>query len=561
MKKIVCFLLCMCTLFSTVGCSNGGGIDSTKSQLYIGNQNAGLGTAWLEQVVKNFEQQYANTSFEPGKTGVEVFVTNRLEEYSQTSLTSTMPDNDIDLYYLDNIIPDAWISEGLISETTSAVQAKIYDEDGELSEISGKPAVQSIEDMMYDGVAQKYIVNNKYYGLPFFAETGGIIYDKDLFEEKSYYFEKSTYGPNGQITKLGDIGLKRNDENIGIGPDGIEGTTDDGLPETYTQFITLLDTMLIDNVIPFTWSVLGYQVRIAYTYIWANYEGADDFALNFSFAGEDSDFGDIDDTNAYQLRGQEGRKAALQLFYDLAKKSDYHSPNVDKSTQSHTEAEYEFVYSKKTNKRIAMLFEGSYWENEARSTFDFMEQTNPNDGYGKRNFGLLPVFKFTNIEEKNYGIKAQTTRENVLRGGNMSSYECISNASPRKEIAAKFIQFAHSASQLAVFTAHTDCIRPYTYTLTPAMKNTFTPFARSVYELLEDGAKLVPCVDSSPLKKANNGLFNTESCWNFRVVMNTTEYYNPYSVFAAKSPSYSIEEVFSAIKSYGSFTKDNWPSL
>lgn len=565
MKKLLTTIVAAIMAFGMVagvGCSGGGGgIDETKSQLYIGNQNAGLGYVWLEKIIDNFEKQYANYSFEDGKVGVEVILSNKLEEYSQVSLTSTMETNDIDLYYICDVAPDSWISSGLIADTTNAIKAVIYDEDGELAEISGKTAVQSLEDRMYGGVQDKFCINGRYYGLPEYADVGGIIYDADLFEEKGYYFYASEYDNNGNIVRLGDIGARSGDADIGIGPDGIPGNSDDGLPETYTQFVTLMDQMAsVDSIIPLTWSVLGYQARIAYNYIYANYEGFNDFSLNNSFSGTDSEFGEINDSNAWQLRGQQGRKAALQLFYDLANTPKYHSPNVSKSTQTHKEAEHEYVYSvESTSGRIAMLFEGGYWENEARSTFDFMESIHSSYGYGQRNFKLLPCFKFTNIEQATYGIKAQTTRENVLCARGVSSYECISNYSPRKAIAEKFIQFSHGASQMAVFTEHTNCIRPFNYTLTSEMRSTFTPFAESIYQLMEDGAKFVLDVDSSPLKRANHGIFNNESCWTFRCKVGVTEYYNPYNVFSASS-SNTVESVFEAIKNYGPFTPEQWPS-
>lgn len=565
MKKPLTIILAVVMCFGMmtgVGCGNSdGGIDTSKSQLYIGNQNAGLGDKWLTTIIDNFEKAYKDYSFEDGKKGVEVIKSNKVEEYSQTSLTSTMPDNDIDLYYIDNVVPDSWISTNLISDTTKAVQDKVYDEDGELAELTGKEALYSLEDIMYDDVKDKFYVNEKYYGLPFFAEVGGIIYDADLFDLKGYYFTASKYDGQGNITELGSLGARKGDANIGIGPDGIPGNSDDGLPETYTQFVTLMDQMAnVDSITPFTWSVLGYQARIAYTYIYANYEGAADFALNNSFNGIDSEFGEITDEYGYLLRGQQGRKAALQLFYDLANTSKYHSTNVGLQTQTNKEAEYEYVYSVETPNRIAMLFEGGYWENEARETFNFMAGIHEDYGYGKRNFKLLPCFKFTNVEEKTYGITAQTTRENVLRGGNMGSYECISNDSPRKHIAEKFIQYSHSASQLAVFTEHTNCIRPFEYKLTKEMRDNFTPFANSIYELMDDGAKFVSDVDSSPLKKEHAALFNSESSWLFRCKVGVTEYYNPYNVFTASS-SNTIDTVFEAIKSYGPFTKEQWPSL
>jgi len=76
MKKILSAILVVLLaigLMSACG-PKGPGIDINKTQLYVNVFYAGLGDRWLEAYAKAFEEYYANESFEPGKTGVEVII-------------------------------------------------------------------------------------------------------------------------------------------------------------------------------------------------------------------------------------------------------------------------------------------------------------------------------------------------------------------------------------------------------------------------------------------------------------------------------------------------------
>ena len=49
-------------------------VDETKTQLYVSVVPSGYGDSWLYAAAERFEQMYAETSFEEGKLGVQVFV-------------------------------------------------------------------------------------------------------------------------------------------------------------------------------------------------------------------------------------------------------------------------------------------------------------------------------------------------------------------------------------------------------------------------------------------------------------------------------------------------------
>lgn len=487
----------MCCATACGGVAGGGGggqdVDSSKSQLNVGIFDAGLGTVWLDEAIKDFEAYYANTPFEEGKMGVEVIKDAKKSEFRPGNLLSTMEYYDNAMYFLDQSRYVEYVSQGLVADITDTIKEKIYDEDGNFAAVTGKPAVKSILDTMQDDVWDVAgLVNGKYYAIPYYTGVSGMIYDADLFNEKGYY-----YFANGQIgAKQADI----DSGNCGTGPDGVLGTTDDGLPYTWNDFIKLMNLMVTEDIIPFTWAgATNYQRQAMYQQIWANYEGTNNYSLNFTFKGTDSVLGEINDDNANILKNQEGRVAGIKACYDVIKNSKYYSTNAI-NNQSHTEAEFEYIDSINTNKRIAMFLEGGYWESEARAVFDDAAITNPEHGYGKRDFRLMAVPNFIGTD----GVKDQTVKagdKEVLIGGTDGRYDaivCISakntceNPELQMKLAKLFLQFVQSREQLAQFTQHTGaCFRPYEFKTMPEELEQYTKFGQNIYKYIQEGAKIV----------------------------------------------------------------------
>lgn len=69
MKKnlaVFAMIAAMVVPFSACG-GQGNGIDETKTQLYVGVYDGGLGTDSVYSMAKRFEAKYADYSFEEGK--------------------------------------------------------------------------------------------------------------------------------------------------------------------------------------------------------------------------------------------------------------------------------------------------------------------------------------------------------------------------------------------------------------------------------------------------------------------------------------------------------------
>lgn len=489
-KTIGAILLASATLLGATAC--GGGKeeeDPTKTYLDVGVFNAGLGTAYFDELKKDFEAYYANEHFETGKTGVVVRPLKKNTEFNPDNLENSMKNLDPVMYILDQGNYEKFTAKKLFGDVTDVMTEKYLDEDGNIAADTGKEATQSVEDTMLEGYSDVFKKDGKYYAVPYMLSIPGIIYDADLFNEASLYFKKDgSIGANAEMVAAGDCSA---------GPDGKWGTSDDGLPDTWNDFLKLLEEIRL-NYTPFTWAVSPstYQISRAFNAIWANYEGYDNFMLNYSFKGKDSALGEINENNFTKLLQQEGRKAAIKAFYDITSISENYSDRARPGAQNtHTSAQREYIQSYRGlggGKRIAMFVENSYWEQEARE--DVFNKEPSQYGYGKRNFRYLPIPRFENVA----GIKDQKNTQRVLPAAYAESYICLSaqnsnkNAEVQTKVAKLFIKFMQQRSQLVKYTANTGCIRPYNYTITPEEKAICTPYMQSILTFIEEGAKVAP---------------------------------------------------------------------
>lgn len=553
-RKIISLLLTATSVTSLLSACGGRDnssetVDEIKAQLHIANYESGYGRKWLEDTADMFEEYYKDYDFGNGKIGVQVHMEHQLDQFKETILKNTMKDLPYDVYYLGGFLGNASFGpNGEFVDITKTVTEKVYDEDGNFAKDTGKPATQSIVDTMYDEpyIDMSYNYNYgtdqpaQYYRLPWTMAFSGFVYDADLFNENGYFVDaQGNFGATYEDIENG---------NCSKGPDGVLGTSDDGFVETWNDFVSLMDYMVNTSggtVIPFTWSgTMTYQREYAFRAIWANYEGENDYALNFSFKGKDNELGTINQGNAYILQQQEGKKAAIKAFYDIMSDTKYYSSNAFKN--DHLEAQQEYVWSKNTDKRIAFFMEGAWWEEEARDVFDSMSD-NPEDAYAQRNFRMMPIPRFENVD----GISNQKNTERVL-SGEIGQFEAISKYSDCPEIGKMWIQFAHSRSALSIFTKDTGCFRPFNFTPTTEEYNSFTKFTQSQYEFISEGAKIVFSSPTAPAKYTNPTAFQY---WDFQAIMNGVEYRTPIDAFRGVSGA-SVNEVFKAMQN--TWKAENW---
>ena len=140
-------------------------------------------------------------------------------------------------------------------------------------------------------------------------------------------------------------------------------------------------------------SLSGYRTGF-FNSLWANYEGVNDWYINVTGEGNDSEFGEITlaNQNGYLTSGQKGRLSAL-TFAEYVINEQWWDTDASSATTNY-DSQDRFLqskyYSERSNsvKRIAMFIEGGWWENEAKTTIETMANQNGGE-YVNRRFGVM----------------------------------------------------------------------------------------------------------------------------------------------------------------------------
>lgn len=483
-KKIVIVTLCLMFSVQAFACNPDvtEHIDNSRTQVYVSVYGGGLGTDWVNTAKRKFEDFYKERSFETGKKGVQVIIDSGKSSTAGDSLLSTISGNNNDVFFTEAVYYYDLVTQNKIADISDIVTQKLtaYSES------------KSIEDKMTDELISFYKTNDKYYALPYYDGYYGIIYNIDLFEEFNLYFTENYR----EYDEPDDMFVLDETEDRSAGPDGKTGTPDDGLPATYDDFYILCEKMISYGLVPFVWSgkYAGHTAYMMYQ-MWADYEGAEQFYLNYSFDGTAnnlvksvSDSGEVallDPTtisteNGVMLQKQAGKYYALDFMSNIIHPENptsqyYHNLSFSPSL-SHTDAQTEFLTSiVKSSEKICMLVDGNWWEREADSTNTFAGLKKY--GYNKEDmkFGLMPFPKAT---DEKVGEKRTVVSIN-------DSLCCINAKSSgvRLQLAKLFLQFCHTDESLADFTASTSVTKPFKYTMTDAQLSGLTHYGKELYDL------------------------------------------------------------------------------
>lgn len=510
-KTISVSLACMLIASTASSLAACGG--STVTELNIGVFNGGLGHEWALTLEKQFEEKYADVSFEDGKTGVDVVIYPEKDQFKVETIRQNINNGTgEDIYYTCYEFRNEFARDGQAMNITDVVRQNAYKENGEIADgafnaATGKyeftNATKSLEDKLVDPYKSAYYMDandvdfdsdgNKdkeegYYALPYETSVSGFIYDYALFQTKGWL---DYDGPDGE-------------------------------PTTMEDFYDLIDRICDAEMFPFISGPSNYWYSFTVGFM-AQYEGYDKAALNYTYDGEYTfdaatvtkmkDNYDTQRTqvgngitlpetfeeltyvtmngdgsatvaitpeSAWTLAYQPGKEAYVEFCRKMATPGEagfgYFDPNnhdlkFDKIQET-------FVKSFRPTgdqKRIAMLFEGEWWENEAKSYF---EQTGPY-AYGTRDFRMMPIPVMEGQKTEGRSLGISTTGTDMIINNKSTAGE--------KAAASLWVQFAHSESALETFTLSNGAYRnAYTYDLSQTQLDELTPYGRNIYKLKTD---------------------------------------------------------------------------
>lgn len=481
------------------GCNGEGSKqDATKTHLSVMNYDGGVGSEWIKEAAKRFEEKYADVSFEEGKTGVVIDITNdKLDGRNGVSSTNYA------VWFSEGNNFNSFIASGQVVDISDIVT-------GDLSEISGGKEQGTIEDKLTDEQKSALTaIDGKYYVIPHYEIYTGLVYNVDLFDEYGYYF--STKG-----------GFTNVAEDKTVGPDGEKGTGDDGLPSSYEELYTLMDQMVADGVVPFTWTAATENyVNDMFAGLNAAYAGKDEFMLNFTLDSKtsgtkatviDSFNGDtpveksvdITSKNGYLMSQAAGKYYAYELMEKILSSDNYHT-KLDKST-SHLDVQEKYILSqlKADESPIAMMIEGNYWYNEAQEALKRSVNTYKDKAENRR-FGWMPL----PVQYKGSVTEGKGQKNTVLETNNSFAFinAKFKDDAVTLDLAKKFLQFCYTDEELVSFSLTTGIPKGVQYEITDEEMATVDNYFQQDVLKIKMTSDVVYPYSSNPIFINNQGDF------------------------------------------------------
>lgn len=586
-KKLVALVMASVSCFGTLAACGGVGddsavvIDETKTQLYVSNYDAGIGRTWVESIGAEFEKDFANYSFETGKTGVQVLY-NHNRTMTSTTMESSIAGSTDNIFFTEGIDYPSLVAKDLLYDVTDVVNAgAITGVDAAGNFIRESTTIESKMDADFASYLNRGTTDNeKYYGMPYYLPIKGLIYDRELWNEKRFYLAKTatpaeivvqaiesngdvvaakaTYQAEidklnaGQtsgywtlVNEAGEAVVDGKTYTLGrsAGPDGKYDTYDDGMPATVDEFYLLMEHIDKNNIDPliFTGKFPGYADMLT-NLIWINYEGKENLRTYYSLNGTVDELVVLNDDgngnytvkkengkivtesytfnggreDGYEVQRAAGKYYAAQVADKIAT-SDWLAADCDNTAVSHIAAQSKFLTScLGDNKRIAMLCEGAWWQQESSDTFEIMGANNEKYSKANRDFGLLmaPNVNVDKLQErKENNIKNITIMQNDAFGvinGNLAE------GSPQLAAAKAFFSYVNSDKMLNLFTEITSMYRAMNYKVDDGTYSRMSKYAKELTKFMEETTVVYPYTTNELFIKNHGYLANVNSAWNWR---------------------------------------------
>ncbi len=469
-----------CSLFAcgAGGPSNGSGGGKTKLLVY--NYNGGFGTEWLYSAEKEYEalNPDINVEVKPDKP-----LTNLR--------ASDIKNSKMAVFFTEGANYSNFMAEDALCDMTDVLTTENQYDNG-----------KKVIDKMSEQQKSFYLVSDSYYGLPHYKGNNGFIYNRQMFNDNNWYFKKER--PASSIY-VEDYFISSASEEKAYGPNGKTGVDysyDDGLPATYEDFILLLKYISQNmssekefSTITFTGQYREQYVGLIYDALVADYNGAEQMLLNYTFDGVATNLGKIVDgefvqdsepttitqENGYELSRQAGRYYSLSFLSDVfSETAFYNKSKAVSSTDTNMDAQLRFIRG-----RSAILIDGNWWESESEIAGQFALFDKTKEDY---DFAWMPMPKAS--EDK---LGKSTVIDNI------NSLCCIRAGMSEKqtEIAKDFVKFCYSDKMLSQFTKITGAVRSLDYSVTAEDYAALTPYGKSVYTHMKNSETIMPVANNS----------------------------------------------------------------
>lgn len=486
-------------------CQLGNQEDTTITTLDIMVFQGTGGSDWIKEAGKRFSELHKETSFQEGRKGIKFKVNSK----KGVDFLTEMKTSAYDLYNYETY-PDIY---------RFSKQESVLD----ISDVV-EPLVSKIEPDLLERLKG---ADGKYYALPHYEWFPGISYDKDLFDEQMLYFADPSAANEDVETHTCKYGSGKfvvaADVTKSVGPNGVRGDYDDGLPSSLEELCVLFDKMQTVGISPLLLCGSGHYyswyLPIA---LWASLTGADgmrDVYCNWtneqvdvikSFSTESAFFADsgiqkpatqkmvLNDDNGYEMYNTAARYYAL-AFCQMAYDNQWIDKDMIGDPNGSSYQAQEWFVNGHNGTRYGTLWDGSYWCHEAINSFKTYKNANPSSPDRHVAFMPLPTQLEGQVQE------GQGKKPTLLNVGSTLTFAHARTATNGKEKAVKeFLKFIYSDSELAAFSQSTGLTVPmdYEYDMSSLENSYYNDLAT-----LRADAEVIQCSSASERLKKNLSSF------------------------------------------------------
>lgn len=523
MKKLIksiCIMLSLLLVSATAISCGGKKVEDfdNSSTLLITIYDGGYGTSWASTAAEAFNAAHSDSKYEI-KIKPEKLDTPTMIKYIESGMNINRGEC---AYFIGLGDPTPGIRKGLFADLTDVLLMK---PDGNNV---------TIKDKVLNFDAWKAVVSgengNGCYALPYADSTMGFIFNYDRFVEKGYlkFADANSAEVKAELTAQGiEYEIENNriyfksysgdylffnyeegDVITDCGRDGIYGSYDDGQPDTIEEWNTMVDTIYYDNVNPFIFSgTYSYSYSVsAFESIFADIAGVENFETFYTMDSKGKEVELIDGRkvvitpdNGYEVYKIKGISEALEFLYkymnvDTAREKNYlHPVAYLESGYSHKQTQSSYLYAQatggtETNPESAILYDGSWWENEASPQFDTLAKSGyPEYSFGSQDFRplLYPKYEGSSSEKSvlaTYGACGMYVPYKI--------HNDPTENTARISFVKEFIAYVLSNDVLKAFTLETGNIQPYAYTIDESEFKNMSKYALSNWAMYSDSKNI-----------------------------------------------------------------------
>lgn len=477
MKRLGVLLIAAAMSASIVGCGGsggrgtGGGGNKKVTTIEFCNFLGCSGDTWIKDAAARFSELKKEESYEEGKTGVVVNVTQQKQ----------IPFDSVDQSGYDIFAGEAKVDAYSMAKKNFLLN---------LNDIV-EPMEGQISDVVKNSLKGP---DGGYYALPHYAWYAGASYDVGYFEDEHLYFadpssEESRTVENefGTATFINGWASTKS-----CGPDGEKNTSDDGLPSSLQELLILCEEINTNGgrtPINLAGACLDYGFFLA-DGLWASMAGPEQIQTIYSLdsEGELVDLVELDENGnivytdevyytlsngdkimkpsivrepiteetGYRIYDMESRYYALAFLKIALDKEWFHS-DVNNGSISNLKAQERFL----TRKETAILYDASYWYSETKEVGNVQTYHDmfPGSGDPKVSFMCLPSQLEGSVTEGN-GKKLA-----IIDIGSSQIFvnKKVENNPGKKRAVVEFLKFLYSPAELKEFTEYTGLTRPIDY--------------------------------------------------------------------------------------------------